>query len=103
MEQRTRLALLKEIAEFLNEETEMYSMTQGALKYLIEGSNFTTGWIFFINSVGEHELVSHVALPQSLTADHCHYIKDGSCWCVKAFNQRRLRKRRISSIVLVLT
>ncbi|MFI3233144.1 hypothetical protein, partial [Staphylococcus aureus] len=27
MEQRTRLALLKEIAEFLNEETEMYSMT----------------------------------------------------------------------------
>ena len=40
MEQRTRLALLKEIAEFLNEETEMYSMTQGALKYLIEGSNF---------------------------------------------------------------
>lgn len=92
MEQRTRLALLKEIAEFLNEETEMYSMTQGALKYLIEGSNFTTGWIFFINSVGEHELVSHVALPQSLTADHCHYIKDGSCWCVKAFNQRRLMK-----------
>ena len=92
MEQRTRLALLKEIAEFLNEETEMYIMTQGALKYLIEGSNFTTGWIFFINSVGEHELVSHVALPQSLTADHCHYIKDGSCWCVKAFNQRRLMK-----------
>ena len=92
MEQRTRLALLKEIAEFLNEETEMYSMTQGALKYLIEGSNFTTGWIFFINSVGEHELVSHVALPQSLTADHCHYIKDGSCCCVKAFNQRRLMK-----------
>ena len=92
MEQRTRLALLKEIAEFLNEETEMYSMTQGALKYLIEGSNFTTGWIFFINSVGEHELVSHVALPQSLTADHCHYIKDGSCWCVKAFNQGRLMK-----------
>ena len=37
MEQRTRLALLKEIAEFLNEETEMCSMTQGALKYLIEG------------------------------------------------------------------
>ena len=42
----TRLALLKEIAEFLNEETETYSMLQGALKSLIDGSEFTTGWIF---------------------------------------------------------
>ncbi len=42
----TRLALLKEIAEFLNEETETYNMIQGALKYLIEGTAFTTGWIF---------------------------------------------------------
>ena len=32
MEQRTRLALLKEIAEFLNEETEMYSMTLRCVK-----------------------------------------------------------------------
>lgn len=58
-------SIIKRDCRILNEETEMYSMTQGALKYLIEGSNFTTGWIFFINSVGEHELVSHVALPQS--------------------------------------
>ena len=46
MEKPTRLALLKEIAEYLNEETELYSMMQGAVKYLINGSNFTTGWIF---------------------------------------------------------
>ncbi|KMR26967.1 histidine kinase, partial [Staphylococcus aureus] len=65
IEHMTRLALLQENAEFLNEETEMYSMTQGALKNLIEGSNFTTGWIFFVNNVGEHDLVSRVALPHS--------------------------------------
>ncbi|SUM70436.1 two-component sensor histidine kinase-like protein [Staphylococcus saccharolyticus] len=29
MEKPTRLVLLKEIAEFLNEETELYSMMQG--------------------------------------------------------------------------
>ena len=51
MEKPTRLALLKEIAEFLNEETETYSMLQGALKSLIDGSEFTTGWIFFIDDV----------------------------------------------------
>lgn len=34
MEKPTRLALLKEIAEFLNEETEIYSMMQGLCVYL---------------------------------------------------------------------
>ena len=42
MEKPTRLALLKEIAEYLNEETELYNMMHGALNYLINGSNFTT-------------------------------------------------------------
>ena len=37
----------------------------------------------------------HMWLYQSLTTDHCHYIKDGSCWCVKAFNQRRLMASNI--------
>lgn len=67
MEKPTRLALLKEIAEFLNEETEMYSMMHGGLRSLIDGSDFTTGWIFFINQEGEHELVSAVDLPGALS------------------------------------
>ena len=51
MEKPTRLALLKEIAEFLNEETEMYSMMHGGLRYLINGSNFD--WMdIFINEEG---------------------------------------------------
>ena len=92
MEKPTRLALLKEIAEFLNEETEMYSMMQGGLRYLINGSNFTTGWIFFINEEGDHELVSSVDLPGALSKKDCHYMTNGSCWCVKAYNNKKLTK-----------
>ena len=43
MEKPTRLALLKEIAEYLNEETELYNMMNKVLDYLINGSSFTTG------------------------------------------------------------
>lgn len=65
MEKPTRLALLKEIAEFLNEETEIYSMMQGALRLLINGSDFSTGWIFYIDEEGHHDLVSSVDLPEA--------------------------------------
>lgn len=92
MEKPTRLALLKEIAEFLNEETEMYSMMHGGLRYLINGSNFTTGWIFFINEEGDRELVSSVDLPGALSKKDCHYMTNGSCWCVKAYNNKKLTK-----------
>lgn len=92
MEKPTRLALLKEIAEYLNEETELYSMMQGALKYLINGSNFITGWIFFINQDGKHDLVADVYLPGALKKDNCNYMTKGSCWCVKAYHNKRLTK-----------
>ena len=84
MEKPTRLALLKEIAEFLNEETEIYSMMQGALRLLINGSDFSTGWIFYIDEEGHHDLVSSVDLPEALSKNHCYYLTNGSCWCVQA-------------------
>ena len=40
-------SIIKKIAEYLNEETELYNMMNKALDYLINGSNFTTGWIFY--------------------------------------------------------
>ena len=92
MEKPTRLALLKEIAEFLNEETETYSMLQGALKSLIDGSEFTTGWIFFIDDVGQHELVSYNGLPGALENNHCQYMRKGTCWCVQAYQNKKLTK-----------
>lgn len=92
MEKPTRLALLKEIAEFLNEETELQSMMDGALDYLIEGSDFTTGWIFFIDETGAHTLASHRSLPKALMNDHCKYMTEGTCWCVQSYHNKKLTK-----------
>ncbi|WP_251519563.1 MULTISPECIES: GAF domain-containing sensor histidine kinase [Staphylococcus] len=92
MQKPTRLALLKDIAEFLNEETETYSMLQGALESLIKGSDFTTGWIFFIDEAGEHEVVSDVSLPGALTKQNSKYMCEGSCWCVQAYQNKKLTK-----------
>ncbi|OFJ78450.1 GAF domain-containing sensor histidine kinase [Staphylococcus sp. HMSC056G08] len=88
----TRLALLKEIAEYLNEETEIYTMMHGALKLLIEGSAFTTGWIFFINEAGEHEMAADYQLPRSLTKHDCQSMREGTCWCVQAYHSEKLMK-----------
>nr|WP_263312883.1 GAF domain-containing sensor histidine kinase [Mammaliicoccus sp. Marseille-Q6498] len=92
MEKPTRTSLLKEIAEFLNEETEMYSMMHGALKKLVSGSNFHTGWIFFIDDDGQHELVAEEALPPALTHNKCQYMTEGTCWCVTAYKNKKLTK-----------
>ncbi|MCG7340342.1 GAF domain-containing sensor histidine kinase [Staphylococcus sp. ACRSN] len=92
MEKPTRLALLKEIAEFLNEETETFNMLDGALRSLIKGSDFTTGWIFFIDESGKHELVSDTDLPGALSKHNCKYMNEGSCWCVQSYHNKRLTK-----------
>ncbi|QLK86349.1 GAF domain-containing sensor histidine kinase [Staphylococcus sp. 17KM0847] len=92
MEKPTRLALLKEIAEFLNEETELQSMLDGALDYLIEGSDFSTGWVFFIDEDGAHTLSAHRALPKALTNHHCKYMVEGTCWCVQSYHNKKLTK-----------
>ncbi|ULG71458.1 GAF domain-containing sensor histidine kinase [Macrococcus brunensis] len=89
---KSKTALLKEIAEFLNEETEVQSMLFGALKRLVEGSEFSTGWIFFIDNEGHHQLVSDYELPQALERNDCHYMTEGPCWCVSRYHQGKLTK-----------
>ncbi|MCU7557320.1 GAF domain-containing sensor histidine kinase [Macrococcus capreoli] len=84
--------LLKEIAEYLNEETEVYSMMHGALNRLVEGTNFSTGWIFFIDEDGKHTLASDYGLPDALLMDDCRYMTEGPCWCVSRYHQKKLTK-----------
>lgn len=84
--------LLKEIAEFLNEETEVYSMMNGALERLVRGTNFSTGWIFFIDEEGVHTLASDYGLPDALQMDECRYMTEGPCWCVSRYHQKKLTK-----------
>ncbi|WP_419159774.1 GAF domain-containing sensor histidine kinase [Rossellomorea sp. BNER] len=88
----SNIQLLKEIAELLNEETEMASMVKGALKKLIIGSNFTTGWIFLINENSQHELTAYENLPSSLSSQCCELMKKGGCWCLNRFYKGKLTK-----------
>ena len=87
---KSKLQLLKDIAEFLNTETHRQSMIDGALKMLIDHSNFQTGWIFFINEDGKHELSAHYQLPPTLQHDNNTYLCNDKCWCVNKFNKGEL-------------
>jgi two-component system, NarL family, sensor kinase len=88
----SNIELLKEIAEFLNNETEQYDMLHGALKKLIKGTNFTTGWVFFITEGGKHQLTAYEDLPESLHNNSCELMHNGGCWCVNRFRKGKLTK-----------
>lgn len=88
----SNITLLKEIAEFLNEETDLMPMLEGALNRLLHGTKFNTGWIFFINEKGKAELVAHQNLPEALAYNGCEHLKSGGCWCVSKYRNEELKK-----------
>lgn len=88
----SNITLLKEIAELLNEETELIPMLKGAMKKFLRGTNFKTGWIFFIDEKGRIDLVVHENLPEALEYNDCQYLKKGGCWCVSRFRRNELKK-----------
>lgn len=88
----SNITLLKEIAELLNDETEVIPMLKGALNKLLRGTNFETGWIFFIDEKGKIDLVVHENLPEALCYNDCGYLKKGGCWCVSRYRRNELKK-----------
>lgn len=88
----SNIAILKEIAELLNEETEMIPMLNGALSKFLSGTKFETGWIFFIDKKGKSELVVKQNLPDTLSYNDCQHLKRGGCWCVSRFRKDELNK-----------
>ena len=88
----SNIAILKEIAELLNEETEMIPMLNGALTKFLSGTKFETGWIFFIDKKGKSELVVQQNLPKALAHNGCQPLKRGGCWCVSRFRHDELNK-----------
>lgn len=88
----SNIHLLKEIAELLNEETELQQMLSCALQVLLKGTDFTTGWIFFIDESGGHSLEAYHNLPSSLEDEGCALLREGSCWCVNRFRAGKLTK-----------
>ncbi|MET3193439.1 GAF domain-containing sensor histidine kinase [Bacillus sp. OAE603] len=86
------LQVLKEIAEILNEGTDLHSTLDCALAKLIQITGLETGWIFLIDKNGSYELVASHELPPALTNEEVKPMCCGDCWCVSKYVQGRLNK-----------
>lgn len=92
MAEHSEAILLKEIAELLNDETDIGKMLDGAIRKLLAGTSFASAWIFFIDEQGKHRLVAHAGLPEALETDGCAHLQEGGCWCVKRYIDGDLEK-----------
>lgn len=92
LSEHSNVILLKEIAELLNEETDMERMLSGAINKLLQGSIFEAAWIFFIDGEGKHRLMARANLPSALAEDDCLHLQKGGCWCVKRYHDGDLEK-----------
>lgn len=86
------ITILKEIAELLNEGTDIMNILSGVLKKLLHVTGLHTGWIFLIDKNGLHQLVADVALPPALANDNKRRMCQGDCWCVNKYNNQKLNK-----------
>lgn len=90
--QMYRLQALKEIAELLNEATDLQEMLENVLHTLLQVMNLQTGWIFFIDKKGSHRMLVDINLPPALTWKEKKPMCEGDCWCVNRFVSGRLQK-----------
>ena len=61
--QMHRLQALKEIAELLNEATNLQQMLEKVLHTLLQVMDLQTGWVFFIDEKGTHRMLVDTKLP----------------------------------------
>jgi two-component system NarL family sensor kinase len=87
-----RLQALKEIAERLNEATDLQDMLDNVLKKLLQVMNLKTGWIFFVDKDGNHELAADAGLPPALQIEKKRPMCEGGCWCIDRYVDGRLQK-----------
>lgn len=90
--QMRRLEALKEIAELLNEATDLQEMLEKVLHTLLQLMNLQAGWIFFIDEKGTHRMLADTNLPPALTWKEKKPMCEGDCWCVNRFVNGRLEK-----------
>lgn len=88
------IGILKEIAELLNEGTDMKVVLSGVLKKLLHVTGLETGWIFLIDENGTHQLAVHEGLPPALgnEQNRSKRMCQGDCWCVSRYNNGTLNK-----------
>lgn len=88
----SEVRILKEIAELLNEGTEIASLLSEVLKKLLYVTKLEIGWIFLINEDGSFELAAKEKLPPALTLGKYEPMCKGNCWCIDRYNDGRLKK-----------
>lgn len=86
------VAILKEIAELLNEGTDTIPTLSSVLKKLLHVTGLQTGWIFLIDENGSHHLAADEALPPALAQNNKEKMCHGDCWCVNKYNNQTLKK-----------
>lgn len=86
------VGILKEIAELLNEGTELNRVLAEVLQKLLHITGLETGWIFLIDGQGEYQLAAKTHLPPALSMNEYAPMCDGGCWCVDRYNDGRLNK-----------
>ena len=86
------IAIMKEIAELLNEGMETKTVLAEVLKKLLQVTGLHTGWIFLIDEKGNHQLLAHESLPPALAIDNNRRMCQGECWCVNRYRNQKLTK-----------
>lgn len=88
--------ILKEIAELLNEGSEMKETLSAVLERLLQVTQLQTGWLFLIKK-HEPTLIAHHQLPEALTTNQFAPMCSKECWCVNRYNNGELN--RASNII----
>ncbi|KQL50853.1 histidine kinase [Heyndrickxia shackletonii] len=90
--QNSELLILKEIAELLNESTEVEKMLPEVLNKLLNVTGLEIGWMFLVDGDGGYRLVAKESLPPALSLNDCSPMCSGECWCINRYNIGRLHK-----------
>ncbi|UII56769.1 GAF domain-containing sensor histidine kinase [Cytobacillus spongiae] len=91
-ERLSEIQILKEIAELLNEGTDLHHMLSEVLRKLLHVTGMKTGWIFLIDDSLKFRLAAYEALPPALRENSCEVMCEGDCWCIDRYNDGRLEK-----------
>lgn len=86
------LHILKEIAELLNQGTDVTNVLSEVLKKLLHVTGLQTGWIFLIDGSGSFTLTAKENLPPALADNNFAPMCGGDCWCINRYNKGRLDK-----------
>src|SRR5690625_3289814 len=97
LKEKSNLRVLKEIAEILNEGTEISPLLTSVLQKMLQVTGVTTGWIFLIGPEGRHTVIATDTLPKALSKNGCESLSTGDCWCVEGFKNGSLT--RASNII----